>query len=123
MLSSAADDVDDDNQQQGMGSGNNNGDCCGVYHLRDSPFCHLHKSLDPGADQKKRAGGTSELEDTLNVLIEEAIDHAPPPELGIQAALAAGKVARASLPEKLQGEFPDPLECFQLRCQFDRVSF
>ena len=38
---------------------------CGIMHLRDSPFCHLHKGLEKGP---AKLGGSSELEDKVNVV-------------------------------------------------------
>jgi hypothetical protein len=54
-------------------AGEMNGTECNILHFRDSPFCHEHANMDPSTIRSS-AGGTSELEDTLNRALEIALD-------------------------------------------------
>lgn len=107
---------------------------CNVRHLRDSPFCHGHAELEPES-KRTLAGGTSELEDYLNVNIERALDRELRAPLNLSGmnrlpffsdstlenadeATEIGTALRETLPARLKAEFDDPAEIFLLQKQF-----
>ena len=85
-----------------------------MYHMRaSSPYCLSHADI--GNSVKPPAPGISEIDDAINKAVAAEFD-----TLAYLPATAAaeGAAVQAKLSPKLQAEFPDPVECYQLMRQF-----